>query len=328
MSSLVNRRRSTPWIHRWSRHLIGAIAILGAINTGYLTISKLTSTETACPTQGCDQVLASPYATVFGLPLALFGLLAYVAMAIFALAPLAIGSEKDRQLRSRLDKWTWLFLFIGATAMTVFSGYLMYIMFSQFVSRLGAGGICYFCVISAIFALSLFVLTLIGHDWDDVGQLLFIGIIVAMVTLIGTLATYSGIGSSGSTNSSSTNYLDTKAPPPIQTTSSPAEIGLARHLKQINAKMYGAYWCPHCHEQEAAFGKEAFALINYVECAADGKNSQNALCQKILPEVEKQTGQQFGFPTWEIKGKYYPGAQSLEKLAEISGYTGPRNFKN
>lgn len=324
MSSLINRRRSTPWIHRWSRPIIGAIAVLGALNTGYITLTKLFSTETACPTQGCEQVLASPYAYVFGLPLALFGLLAYIAMAVFALAPLAINPEKDRPLRSTAEKWTWLFLFIGATAMAVFSGYLMYIMFSQFVAKYGANGICFYCLASALFALSMLVVTLIGHKWDDIGQLLFIGIIVVMVTLIGTLAVYSKVGSTGS----GTNYLETKAPPPIQTTSSPAEIGLARHLKQAGAKMYGAYWCPHCHEQEAMFGKEAFALIDYQECTADGKNSKLAECQKIVPDAEKQTGQSFGFPTWEIKGKFYSGVQSLERLAEISGYTGPRDFKN
>ncbi len=50
--------------------------------------------------------------------------------------------------------------------------------------------------------------------------------------------------------------------------------------------------------------------------------------RKISPDVEKQTGQPFGFPTWEINGKYYSGVQTLENLAKYSGYTGPRNFKN
>jgi len=323
MSSLVNRRRSTPWIHRWSRYIIGAIAILGIINTGYLTFNRLTNTATTCPTSGCERVLESSYATIFGLPLALFGLLAYIGMAVFALGPLAVNPQQNRPLRNQLEKWTWLLLFIGATAMTIFSGYLMFIMVSQFVSKYGVGGLCYFCLASAIFALSMFVVTLIGREWDDVGQLVFTGIIVAMVTIIATLAIYSHNGASVATNSA-----DPKAPPPIQTTSSDAEIGLAKYLKSIGAKMYGAYWCPHCHDQERAFGKEAFPYINYVECTADGKNSQISLCEKISPDVEKQTGQPFGFPTWEIKGKYYSGVQTLENLAKYSGYTGPRNFKN
>ncbi|UBF29047.1 vitamin K epoxide reductase family protein [Kovacikia minuta CCNUW1] len=323
MSSLVNRRRSSPWIHRWSRHLIGAIAVLGAINTAYLTITRLTNTATTCPTSGCERVLESSYATVFGQPLALFGLLAYIGMAVFALGPLAVSPEQNRPLRTQLEKWTWLPLFIGATAMTIFSGYLMFIMFSQFVSKFGVGGICYFCVASAIFALSMFVLTLIGRDWDDIGQLLITGIVVAMVTIIATLAIFSQ-----NAPSVAGGAADPKAPPPITTTSSSAEIELARHLKSVGAKMYGAYWCPHCHDQERLFGKEAFTSINYIECAPDGTKNQSALCLKIAPDSEKQTGQSFGFPTWEINGKYYPGIQTLENLAKISGYTGPRNFKN
>lgn len=322
---LVNRRRQTPWIQRWSRVIIGSIAILGALNTAYLTISRFTSTETACPSGGCEQVLSSPYATVFGLPLALFGFLAYTGMAVFALAPLAVNPEGNKQLRTNLENWTWLLLFAGATAMLIFSGYLMNIMVSQFVLRYGPGGICYYCVASAIFALSLFVLTLIGRSWEDLSQLFFIGIIVAIVTLIGTLGVYAGVNPSQSST-------DPSAPgqtgPSIANTSGQAELALAKHLKQVGAKMYGAYWCPHCNDQKELFGKEAFSSIDYVECAPDGKNSRTALCQQMGPEIEKKTGKSFGFPTWEINGQFYSGTQTLEELATASGYTGPRNFKN
>ncbi len=44
----MSRRRSLPWIHRWSRPLLGAIAIIGAILTAYLTITKLTGGDVAC----------------------------------------------------------------------------------------------------------------------------------------------------------------------------------------------------------------------------------------------------------------------------------------
>ena len=79
---MVRRRssRSLPWLHRWSRPIIGAIAITGAILTAYLTVTKLTGGEVVCGigeagkfTSGCKDVLSSPYATVFGLPLSLFG---------------------------------------------------------------------------------------------------------------------------------------------------------------------------------------------------------------------------------------------------------------
>ncbi len=328
--TLASRRRSTPWIHRWSRPIIGAIALLGVVNTGYLTITRLTSSETVCPSGGCEQVLSSPYATVLGLPLSLFGLLAYLAMAVFAFAPLFVKSEQQKQLRSDLEKWTWFLMFIGATAMTVFSGYLMYIMFSQFIAKYGAAGICYYCLFSAVSATAMFVLTLIGRDWEDVGQLLFTGVVVVMVTLVSTLTIYAPIGAPSS--SSNTDALVQSASGQtfftIKNTSGDAEIQFAKHLKSIGAKEYGAYWCPHCYEQKELFGYQAVKELNYVECAPDGKNSQTALCQQIGAQVEKQTGKQFGFPTWEINGKFYSGVQKLEKLAELSGYQGPTNFKN
>jgi len=57
-----------------------------------------------------------------------------------------------------------------------------------------------------------------------------------------------------------------------------------------------------------------------VECADDGRNVQVELCRS----VEGLTG----FPTWDINGELLVGAQSLETLAEASGYTGPRDFQN
>jgi len=33
-----------------------------------------------------------------------------------------------------------------------------------------------------------------------------------------------------------------------------------------------------------------------------------------------------GYPTWEIKGKRYMGTQTLEELANASGYKGSRDF--
>jgi hypothetical protein len=108
-------------------------------------------------------------------------------------------------------------------------------------------------------------------------------------------------------------------PPQPTVSSGAAELGLAKHLRQIGAKMYGAYWCPHCHEQIEVFGKEAAQLLPYIECAEDGKNAQVNLCRKAGIR---------GFPTWTIKGKTYEGTQSLEDLAQASGYRGASNFKN
>jgi uncharacterized membrane protein/glutaredoxin len=301
-------KRSSPWIHRWSRPISAAIASIGAVETAYLTWVKLTGNSAACPTQGCDQVLNSPYASIFGLPLTLFGLLAYLSIGILAIAPLLIDPHTQKSLRSNVEEQTRLLMFALSTAMVVFSGYLMQIMVFEIQE------LCPYCVASALFAVSLFILSIWGHDWQDPGQLLLTGLTIGMVTLIGALG-LNGIINPSEPSLASGNSSD---PYEIATTSGPAELALARHLQQIGAKEYGAYWCPHCKDQKLLFGKEAFAMIDYVECDPKGKNARASLCQEAGIT---------GYPTWEINGQFYPGILSLEKLADLSGYQGQRNFK-
>jgi uncharacterized membrane protein len=305
------RRRSTPWIHRWSRTAIAAIATIGILETAYLTIAKFTTGSVLCPTSGCDKVLNSPYATLFGVvPLSLLGLLAYLAIALLALAPKFVNPDTNKGLYAKVENGTWQGLFIITTAMVIFSSYLMYLMAVEIQE------LCIYCVSSAVFALSLFVLVLVGREWEDIGQLVFTGILVAMVSSIGALGLYNSVSAPVTT-------VNTPgiAPPAVTTTSGSAQIALARHLRQIGAKEYGAYWCPHCHDQKMLFGKEAAKIIDYFECDPRGQNSRAEKCQAVGANIK-------GFPTWEIQGQFYSGTQSLEKLAEISGYTGPRNFKN
>ncbi|MGF1568280.1 MAG: vitamin K epoxide reductase family protein [Nodosilinea sp.] len=302
------RRQESRWIHRRSRMLLAGIASVGALGTAYLTATKLLG-GAACPTQGCDRVLSSPYATVFGLPLTLFGCLAYLTMVGLAVGPLLVNADQNKALRQKLESWSWPLMFMVATAMLVFSGYLMTVLAFELKE------FCPYCVTSALLALSMFIITLLGNHWEDVGQLAFMGVIVAVVTLTGTLAIYAPIQSGGNATADSAG----EAGPPITTASGPAEIALAQHLKDTGAVMYGAWWCPHCHDQKLAFGAEAVEVIPYTECAEDGKNPQTEVC-RAKPEIT-------GFPTWEINGEFYSGAQPLERLAELSGYTGPRDFR-
>ena len=318
----MSRRRSIPWIHQWSRPLIAAIAGCGALTTAYLTVVKLSQGTAACPTKGCDQVLASNYATVFGLPLTLFGFLAYTSMVIFALAPSAVSPTQKKELRSDLENWTWLLLLVGAIAMTVFSGYLMYLLAFELKS------VCLYCLASAAFSLSLLALTLMGRTWEDLGQILFTAIVVGMVTLIGTLGVYAGNKPdlTGSTpgQTSPPSLSPSGEPKPgvgwqITTDSGESEIALARHLNQIGAKEYIAWWCPHCHEQKQLFGKEAYSKINHIECDPSGKNPRPDLCSAAKIQ---------SFPSWVINGQLYSGVQTLTELAKISKYEGPGDFKN
>jgi uncharacterized membrane protein/glutaredoxin len=308
---MPRRRQETLWIHRWSRWIIGAIALMGACGTAYLTVIKVMGGDAACPAGGCDRVLSSPYAEVFGLPLTLFGFLGYLSMAGMALAPFAVNPDRQKELRSQIESITWPLLFIGATAMLVFSGYLMYLLAFEIQAA------CLYCITSAIFAASMFTLTILGRRWDDFGQLAFMGVIVVVVTLVGTLAVYAPINNN---SQSAQADIPGEVGPPVTTTSGPSEIQLAQHLSATDAKMYGAYWCPHCHDQKQLFGETAAKEIPYVECAEGGQNAQVSLCRS----VEGLTG----FPSWEVNGELLVGAQTLETLADASDYDGPRDFQN
>ena len=320
----MSRRRSAPWIHRWSRQLIGAIALLGVLDTAYLTLIEfgVFKEVAGCPTTGpinCQAVLESSYAKLFGIPISLFGLLAYLAIAVLAWVPQLLKSPDRKELRSETDNWTWLLMFAGSTAMVIFSGYLVYLMSFKIQA------FCIYCLASALFSISLFVLTLIGHAWEDVGQLLLMGVVVGMVALMSTIGAYAQAGkpTTESIGSRTPIPVATTAPQPITgwevtTTSGEAEIALARHLAQVGVKEYGAYWCPHCYEQKQLFGKPAYKELPYIECTPDGKNGK--------PEVCKDAGVKF-FPSWKINGELTSGVKKLDELADLTNYQGPRNFK-
>ncbi len=305
---MPRRKKEVSWIHRYTRPLMAGLATIGAVVTAYLTINKLTGSSTACPTKGCDIVLSSPYATVFGQPLALFGFLAYVGMTVLAIAPLLVQGQEQKELRTQLTVWTQPLLLIGGTAMMVFSGYLMYLLTAEIQAA------CLYCIGSALLSIGLFVLALIGQDWSDRAQPLFIGLITAVVIFVGTLGIYANVN-----NSTTATGANGQLTIEVTTQSGPAEIALAQHLVDTGAIFYGAWWCPHCHDQKQLFGKEAAHIMPYIECATPEGQEQTPECQEAGIT---------GYPTWEINGERLSGTQTLEKLSQLSGYTGPTTFQN
>jgi thiol-disulfide isomerase/thioredoxin len=134
------------------------------------------------------------------------------------------------------------------------------------------------------------------------------------LTFLTLLALTTGCSQSPSSQSTTTSSQKSTT---ASGQSSTAKIALASHLKQLNTKFYGAYWCPYCHKQKDLFGEQAMKQVNYIECDEKGKNPHPDLCQKA---------QVSSLPTWEIKGQKYPGMLSLEELADASDYKGDRNF--
>src|SRR5208337_4897381 len=51
----------------------------------------------------------------------------------------------------------------------------------------------------------------------------------------------------------------------------------AKCLTAKQAKMYGAFWCPHCEEQREKFGSSV-DYIPYIECGIKGSKGIAAVC--------------------------------------------------
>jgi len=123
------------------------LAILGAADAFYLWMYKISSNDKMCLGSGdCATVNYSKYSEIYGISVALLGLLAYLLIiAILVLEP-----------RWRLADELGVYAVFGISLVGVlFSAYLTYIEFFVIFA------VCPFCVTSAIIMLLLFILAII-----------------------------------------------------------------------------------------------------------------------------------------------------------------------
>jgi glutaredoxin len=78
----------------------------------------------------------------------------------------------------------------------------------------------------------------------------------------------------------------------------------AKCLSEKGAVMYGTDWCGYCKKQKELFGS-SFSDIVFIDCDYNKADCDYAGVT--------------GYPTWRINGVNYPGLQSLEKLANLTG---------
>jgi hypothetical protein len=84
----------------------------------------------------------------------------------------------------------------------------------------------------------------------------------------------------------------------------------AQCLGTKGAKMYGAYWCPHCADQKDLFGS-SFQYAPYIECGIKGSRNEAQVC--IDAGVKR-------FPTWTFSdGAKVEGEHTLEFLGQETG---------
>jgi uncharacterized membrane protein len=129
----------TPAARDW---LVIAIAVVGFLVAGYLTVTKFMGGSAAFCTAGggCDAVQSSRYAVVLGVPTALWGALAYAVVGGLA----AAGLTATR----------WQVAFAIAAAAVGFSVYLTWL--SAFV----IGAFCVYCLASGAVAVALLAVLL------------------------------------------------------------------------------------------------------------------------------------------------------------------------
>lgn len=125
--------------------LAAVVALLGLADAVYLTIHHYTAVPVPCG-EGfdCGAVLTSQYAEIFGIPIAIFGAIAY--FCAFSLALLTAFGNRSM----------WTLFGIQVILMTLFTAWLVYLQ--GFVIE----AFCQFCLISAGITLTLFILFLVS----------------------------------------------------------------------------------------------------------------------------------------------------------------------
>jgi uncharacterized membrane protein len=324
---------------------IGGIAVLGALETGYLSYQKLMGggVEGTLLCKGgagssCGDVLSGPYSMVPGLnvPLVAVALIGYLAVAFMSLTN---SDEESKQQE--------ITLFL-TTAMATFSGYLMLVL--QFVLHAS----CNYCYLSATFSTGMALLAWNNRLVRNPTKAAVVSLSSASIAALSSAFLFyatsltinpgdaaqastapawqamqaaaqanqvkkdlnSQTAAAPSTARSAGSALREKgpfAPPAIKSHSSEQALAIGKRLQEKDAKMYGAYWCSHCNNQKQELGYEVVKekqMFTYVECDKEGVDSQYGTCKAMKDKVP-------GYPTWEIDGQYFPGEKSLDELEKL-----------
>jgi uncharacterized membrane protein len=109
------------------RVAVGVLAAAGIAVAAYLTYARYADTAIACATGGCETVQSSRYAEVAGLPVALLGLGAYLAILASAFSASELASAGAAAVA------------LGGAA---FSAYLLYIQLAVIEA------LCQWCLVS------------------------------------------------------------------------------------------------------------------------------------------------------------------------------------
>ncbi len=271
-----SRLPATPPGRDW---VLATIAGAGVILTAGLAASAWSRAALPfCPVgAGCDIVQGSRWSVLLGLPVAAWGCAVYVALLLVALIPTAARR-----------RWRLTTLLAGVG--------LAVSLYLTAVGWLELRATCGYCLASlALITIALLLSCRASASgprgpWR-ITTALIAGLVVGLLHLH-----YSGV-------------FDPAAGP-----DDPYHRALAAHLTAVDAKFYGAYWCPHCQQQKAYFGAAA-KFLPYVECSPHGPREPQAT--SCMAENVKN------YPTWVLDGQRYERILSLQQLARLTGFEAP-----
>ncbi|MCI1729198.1 MAG: vitamin K epoxide reductase family protein [Chiayiivirga sp.] len=223
-----------------------ALAAIGIVLTAYLTITALNQEAPAfcTPGSGCDVVQQSRWSTLFGAPMALWGMGLYLLLALLALF------ASNRHAVSWRLRWSLALVGVAIS------------LYLTAIGWLALDAFCAWCLLSLALVAAIFVGLSVRRPVGGPG--IAKGRFAANNAIL--LAAILGVVSIAQAG-----WLTRPADPRL--------AALAAHLDARGAKFYGASWCPNCQEQKDIFGRAADALP-YVECSPNGR--QGAIAMSCL----------------------------------------------
>ena len=123
--------------------VILVLAFFGLADSAYITQHEVSGTPLVCNIQnlsGCNVVVASPYAYLFGIPLAEYGVLFYSILFVIAALELVIF---DRLLRRVLQGISLVGVIVS--------------LYFTFIQMFVINAFCIYCLASAVIAILIFI---------------------------------------------------------------------------------------------------------------------------------------------------------------------------
>jgi uncharacterized membrane protein len=130
--------------------LAATFALAGSLIALYLLLHDLGLSSMICPIAGCDKVQASEYSKWFGIPVAAFGLVAFIKLLGLSVIGLFNARVLNLPIRS---------LLVGISGL----GLVAYIPLT-YLELFVIHAVCFWCVTSSLMMLGVLLAALLGRS--------------------------------------------------------------------------------------------------------------------------------------------------------------------